>query len=472
MNEELLRLVNSVHLEKGIDRELLFESLEAAIASAARRKYSQIEELRIKIDRQTADILLLDGDRRIDVLDPKQFGRIAAQTAKQVMIQRIREAESDVVYEEFQTKAGTIVSGVIQRLERGTVICNVGKTDAMLPRQEQVPAEVYHPGDRLRCYVLAVKKKGSKVVILLSRTHPELVRELFKMEVPEIHDHIVEVKGVVREPGYRTKIAVASSDNRVDAVGACVGVRGSRIRNIVEELNGEKIDIVRWNENPEIFIRNSLSPAEIESIEFDKHVRRARVIVREDQLSLAIGKKGQNVRLSSKLTGWELDIMTTAQYAIWREKGRQEIASLPHVDEVMRNNLLLAGFECFRDIVERGAAEVMRAAACGDALAQEIFSFAVEGYRKRVEDETKAAAEERARKAAERAAGESAPKVAAAASAGIEAALLSVEKSAADEAPAQLAEALALPAAPPVSDKIAAISDLEAALKNREEEKS
>ena len=469
MNEELLRLVNSIHLEKGIDRELLFESLEAAIASAARKKYNHIEELRIKIDRQTADILLLDGDRRIDVLDPRQFGRIAAQTAKQVMIQRIREAESDVVYEEFQAKAGSVVSGVIQRIERGAVICNIGKTDAMLPRQEQVPSETYHPGDRLRCYVLSVKRKGSKVVILLSRTHPELVRELFKMEVPEIYDHIVEIKGVVREPGYRTKIAVASSDSRVDAVGACVGVRGSRIRNIVEELNGEKIDIVRWNENPEIFIRNALSPAELDSIEFDKHVRRARVIVRDDQLSLAIGKKGQNVRLSSKLTGWELDIMTTAQYTIWREKGRQEIASLPHTDEAMRNNLLLAGFECFRDIVERGAAEVMKAAACTEAQAQAIFTFAVDGYRKRVEEETKAAAEERTRKAAERAAAEAAPKPEPAEATSLETALRD-EKSTAAETATPLEEALAAPAVAADADGgSAAVVDLESALKNRVE---
>ncbi|MBN2711279.1 MAG: transcription termination/antitermination protein NusA, partial [Planctomycetes bacterium] len=239
-SDDLLRLINSINLEKGIDLDLLFESLEAALVSAARKKYSNIEELRVRIDRETGDIFLMDGDRPLKHMDPKEFGRIAAQTAKQVMIQRIREAESDVVFDEFLDKCGTITNGNIQRVERGTVICNIGKTDAILPRQEQIPSENYRPGERIRCYVVSVKKKGNKVIIILSRTHPDLVKELFELEVPEIYDHIVEIKGLVREPGYRTKIAVASSDSRVDAVGACVGIRGSRIRNIVEELNGEK----------------------------------------------------------------------------------------------------------------------------------------------------------------------------------------------------------------------------------------
>lgn len=403
--EEMLRLVNSMHMEKGIDRDMLFDSLETALATAARRKYTEIEELRVKIDRDGKGVFLMDGDRPIQRLNPEEFGRIAAQTAKQVMIQRIREAESNVVFGEFQAKTGTIVNGVIQRMERGTVICNIGKCDAVLPRQEQIPSESYRPGERLRCYVVSVKKKGNKVIIILSRTHPDLVRELFELEVPEIYDHIVEIKTLVREPGYRTKIAVASSDSRVDAVGACVGVRGSRIRNIVEELNGEKIDIVRWNENEDVFIRNALSPAEVESIEFDKHHQRARVIVPEDQLSLAIGKKGQNVRLSSRLTGRDLDIMTVDQHRAWRETGRQEIAALPGVGEATVNNLLLAGFESFRDVVELGIEELTKIKGIGDKKAEEIYNFAVEGYQARLEREAKEAAEARERKEAERKAG-------------------------------------------------------------------
>ncbi len=394
-NEELLRLINSIHMDKGIDRELLFESLEAALVSAARKKYTDVEELRIRINRDNGDLILLDGDRPLRILEPSEFGRIAAQTAKQVMIQRIREAESEVVYEDFQGKEDTIVNGTISRVERGTVVLNIGKADGILPRQEQIPSENYRPGERLRCYVVQVRKKGNKVLIVLSRTHPTLVKELFEMEVPEISEHIVEIKGLVREPGYRTKLAVYSSDSKVDAVGACVGIRGNRIRSIVEELNGEKIDIVRWHENEELFIRNALSPAVAESIDFDRRRNRARVLVENDQLSLAIGRKGQNVRLSSKLTGWDLDIMTIDQHRQWRELGHDEIASLPGVGDQTINNLLLTGFESFQDIVELGVDELMKIKGIAEKKAEEIYQFALDGYQKRIERNQKAAAEAR-----------------------------------------------------------------------------
>lgn len=389
-NEEFLRNIDSLHREKGIDREQLIESIETALVSAARKRYPNIEELRVRIDRESGVIRLMDGDIPFDEMDPAAFGRIAAQTARQVMIQRIREAESDVVYEEFSARVGTIVNGTIHRVERGTVICTIGnKTDGILPRQEQIPSENYRPNDRIRAYVTQVRKKGNKVIIILSRVHPDLVRELFELEVPEIYEHIVEIKGLVREPGYRTKIAVTSSDSRVDAVGACVGVRGSRIRNIVEELGGEKIDIVRWNESPELFIRNALSPSEIDHIEFDRANQRARVIVPDDQLSLAIGRKGQNVRLSSRLTGWSLDIMTVNQHSQWREKGRQEIASLPGVGDATINNMLIAGFESYRDIMELGIEKLMTIKGIGEKKAQEIYNFAVAGYSKRIESDTR-----------------------------------------------------------------------------------
>jgi N utilization substance protein A len=397
--KELLDLIDRIHKEKGVDRDVLFEGIEAALVSAARKKYPKVEEIRVKIDRRSGELRLLDGDIPFDTMDPAAFGRIAAQTAKQVMIQRIREAESDVVYSEFNAKTGTLVNGIIQRVEhRGAVVCSIGKTDAILPRQEQIASENYRPGERLRTYVTQVRKKGSKVTVILSRTHPDLVRELFEMEVPEIYDRIVEIKGLVREPGHRTKIAVSSIDSRIDAVGACVGVRGSRIRNIVEELSGEKIDIVRWSENEELFVRNALSPAEIESIEFDKHQRRARVIVADDQLSLAIGRKGQNVRLSSKLTGVSLDIMTVNQHREWREKGRLEIQSLPGISEIIVNNLLLSGFESFRDIIEMGAAKLMEVKGIADKKAQELYAFALEGHRLRLEREAQETAEARTRK--------------------------------------------------------------------------
>ena len=398
MSDELLRYINSMHMEKGISLDHLFEGIEAALTSAARKKYGHIEELRVRIDRKNGAIRLLDGDIPFGVMAPSEYGRIAAQTAKQVMIQRIREAESEVVFEEFAEKMGSLVNGVIQRIERGTVICNIGKTDAILPRQEQIPSETYRPNERLRCYVSQVKRKGSKVLVILSRTHPDLVRELFGMEVPEIDDRIVEIRALVREPGYRTKIAVASNDSRVDAVGACVGVRGSRIRNIVEELGGEKIDIVRWSDDPGQMIRNALSPAEIDTIEFDRHHQRARVIVPADQLSLAIGRKGQNVRLSTRLTGWDLDIMTVEQHRVWRQRGRAEIASLPGVDETTQNHLLMAGFESFRDIIQLGDEKLLEIPGFDAARARALYEFAVEGQRHRLEDEAREAAEARARK--------------------------------------------------------------------------
>ena len=401
MSDELLRYINSMHMEKGIPLDHLYDGIEAALTSAARKRYGQIEELRVRIDRKTGVIRLMDGDIPFGVMSPADYGRIAAQTAKQVMIQRIREAESEVVFGEFAEKQGSLVNGIIQRIERGTVICNIGKTDAILPRQEQIPSETYRPNERLRCYVTQVKRKGSKVLVILSRTHPDLVRELFGMEVPEIDDRIVEIRALVREPGYRTKIAVTSNDNRVDAVGACVGVRGSRIRNIVEELCGEKIDIVRWSDDPGQMIRNALSPAEIDTIEFDRHHQRARVIVPADQLSLAIGRKGQNVRLSTRLTGWDLDIMTVEQHRIWRQRGRAEIAGLPGVDETTQNHLLMAGFESFRDILQLGEEKLQEIPDIDAARARILYEHAIEGHRKRIEDEAREAAEARARRDAQ-----------------------------------------------------------------------
>lgn len=398
-NEELLRLLSSIQMEKGIDRELLIESLEAALVSAARKKFPEIDELRIRINRETGDIMLLDGDLPIKKLDPSIFGRIAAQTAKQVMIQRMREAESDVVFSDFREKESTIVNGVVQRIERNGVILNIGKADGILPRNEQINGENYRPGDRLRCFVTNVRKRGNKVQITLSRTHPSLVREMFELEVPEIFEHVVEIKGLVREPGYRTKLAVACSDSRIDPVGACVGMRGSRIRNIVEELGGEKIDIVRWNDNADLFIRNALSPAEVDSIEFDKRRNRARVLVPEDQLSLTIGRKGQNVRLSSKLTGWDLDVMTIDQHSKWRSLGRDEINSLPGVGEETANNLIITGFECFQDVVELGVNELTKIKGIGAMKANEIYEFALAGYQNRIaEDKQRKATENQLKK--------------------------------------------------------------------------
>jgi N utilization substance protein A len=307
MGSELLRIVDTIHREKNIDKEIVFQGLEQALAAAAKKRLENPDDVVVTIDRQTGEIAAREGERAID---PAELGRIAALTAKQVMIQKFREAERDVIFDEYEKKKGEMVTGVVQRYEKPNVIINLGKAEGLLPGREQPPGETYHVGERLKTLIVDVKKVGQKVRIICSRTHPDIVKALFEMEVPEIQDKVIEIRAIARDPGYRTKVAVASLDAKVDAVGACVGIRGSRIKNIVDELNGEKIDIVRFNESPEVFIMNSLKPAEIQGIELDFETRRALVFVAEEQLSLAIGKRGQNVRLASRITGWDIDIVT------------------------------------------------------------------------------------------------------------------------------------------------------------------
>ena len=350
--QELVRMIDTIHRDKGIDKELIFESIESALYTAARKKLGNADELMLKINRRTGDIEAYEEGRRID---PSEFGRIATQTAKQVIIQRIREAERDVVFSEYEQKVDVLVNGVVQRYERGAIVVNLGRNaEGIVPRSEQVVSDHYRPGDRIRAYVVKVEKKGHRVRIILSRTHPNVVKELFDLEVPEISERIVEIKALVREPGYRTKIAVSTTDTKIDPVGACVGVRGSRIRNIVDELNGEKIDIIRWDSEPDRFIRNSLSPAEITSIELDDEDHRARVVVPIDQLKLAIGKKGQNVRLTARLTKWHIDIISEDLAKELREWERNEILAIPELPSGMPEKLYLAGFKSLRSIINRG----------------------------------------------------------------------------------------------------------------------
>lgn len=330
MNGELLRLVDSIHRDKDIDKEIIFRGIEDALLSAARKRFGQRDSIMITIDRETGDILAFDGD---DPIKPSELGRIAAQTAKQVIIQKIREAESEVIYEEFEGKMHDIINGVVQRVEGSTVIVNLGRVEGIMPRREQVPEETYRPGERVKCYVLDVRREGQRVKVLLSRTHPDIVKRLFEIEVPEVGDRIIEIKGLAREPGSRTKIAVLSSDTRVDCVGACVGVRGSRIKNIVAELGGEKIDIVPWSPEPEMFIAKALSPAEIYSITLNSALNRARVVVPEDQLSLAIGKKGQNVRLAARLTKWDIDVMSKDESDHLAEQTRMALSTVEGASE-------------------------------------------------------------------------------------------------------------------------------------------
>ena len=313
--EELLRMVDAIHRNRDISKDVLFQSLELAIGSAVKKRLGAGDDLIVEIDRTSGEITIEDEEGEYE-LDLEVLGRIAAQTGKQVMMQRIREAERDVLYDEYEARVGSLVHGTVQRFEADSLVVNLGRAEAYLPREERVRGETYSPGDRIRAIVLEVRKDGPRVRIIVSRSHPDLVRRLFELEVPEIADEIIEIKRVVREPGYRTKMAVISSDPKIDPIGACVGVRGSRIKAVIDELRGERIDIIRWSDSLETLIMNGLKPAviNIDNIFPDVERHSATVIVDEDQQSLAIGKKGQNVRLASRLCGWDIDIKTRAEF--------------------------------------------------------------------------------------------------------------------------------------------------------------
>ena len=305
--KEILRLVDSLHRNKAIDKEIIFQAIESALESAARKHYGSEEEVAVDIDRETGEVA---ADVKGQRVEPEMLGRIAAQTAKQVIIQRIREAEGEIIYQEYIDQKGLLVTGSVQRYEGGAIICNLEKTEGIMPRSEQIPGEHYQPGERLRAIILDVRKVNDQARIVLSRTHTDFIRRLFELEVPEVAEGVVVIRKMAREPGQRTKVAMESLESHVDCIGACVGVRGTRIKSIIDELNGEKIDIIPWREAPEILIADSLKPAEIlqMTLEESETIRRAIVTVPEDQLALAIGRKGQNVRLAVKLTGWDIDI--------------------------------------------------------------------------------------------------------------------------------------------------------------------
>lgn len=313
MNNELIAVLEHMEREKGVSREVLIDAIQQALVMAARRVVHDREaEITATIDPQTGEMKVLHNGKAVKSND---FGRIAAQTAKQVIIQKIRDAERDVIYEEFEPKVNHILSGTIFRQDKGAVIVDLGKTEAIIPKREQSPRDVYRQGDRVRVFILEVNRTAKGPQIIASRTSAGLVKKLFEIEVPEIMESIVEIKSIAREAGDRSKIAVWSKDEKIDCVGACVGMRGQRVKNIVRELQGEKIDIVRWNDDVIQYVRNALSPAECASIQVaDAMEKKITVIVDDDQLSLAIGKNGQNVRLASKLTGWSIDIKSKSEF--------------------------------------------------------------------------------------------------------------------------------------------------------------
>lgn len=342
MSAELIYALRQLEKEKGIDKEVLLEAIEAALISAYKKNFGAGMNVKVHIDRSNGDVkvyalklvksdaqnsqseispeeareinsLLIEGDTAEIEVTPRSFGRIAAQTAKQVVVQRIREAERDIIYDEFSNKESDIVTGIVQRVERKNVIIDLGKVEAVLVPSEQVPGEEYKFGDRVKLYILEVKKTTKGPQIMVSRTHPGLVKRLFELEVPEIHDGVVEIKSIAREPGSRTKMAVFSRDDNVDPVGACVGQKGIRVNAIVAELKGEKIDIIKWSSNAEEYISSSLSPAKVIRVDLNEEAKSAKVTVPDYQLSLAIGKVGQNARLSAKLTGWKIDIKNESE---------------------------------------------------------------------------------------------------------------------------------------------------------------
>lgn len=336
---DLLQRIDALARERGLDKNLILEHIERAMLQAAQKRFDAVGEFTLTIDRETGEIRAFEDDRPIKM---EELGRIVANVTKQVFVQMLKESERDMLYEEFATREHTIISGTVMREERGMMIVSLGRTEAILPREEQIPGEIYRPGSVVRAYVLSVGKKGQRVRIVLSRTHSNFVKELFKAEIPEVADGLIEIKGIVREPGRRTKIAVASHDARIDPVGSCVGMRGSRITKVTDELGGEKIDIIPWAEDPAQFIENSLKPARVLRISYDQFRDRARVVVSQDQLPLAIGKAGQNVRLSARLTRYKIDVMSEETASKARSDGSEQLQKL--IDEGLMDDFLRETF--------------------------------------------------------------------------------------------------------------------------------
>ena len=344
---DLVRIIDEMQHLKNIDREIIFAGIESALQLAAEKKFGEGSIVTVSIDRDSGDITAKHGE---ELIDPAEFGRIAAQSAKNVMIQKIREAECSAVFSEYSAMKGDLVHGAVTRHEGGACIVNLGKTESILPRGEQIPGESHHANERIKCVILEVKKQGNRVKIVLSRTHPDFVRRLFENEIPEIKERTIEIKAIAREAGYRAKIAVSSVDMKVDCVGACVGVRGSRIKNIVDELGGERIDIVRWNESLQVMIPNALQPAEIDEVFLYPRMGRAIVLVKDDQLSLAIGRRGQNVRLASKLVGWDIEIMTIDEMNESLERAEGWFQRIPNISGELVEAFITDGFMSFIDI--------------------------------------------------------------------------------------------------------------------------
>ncbi|MBU0514864.1 MAG: transcription termination factor NusA, partial [Proteobacteria bacterium] len=404
---DLARIIDQVSRDKGIEREILIMTLEEAIRSAAKKKFGPRHELEVTYNEELEEIEVFEfkevvelveddaleislaegkkldpdceiGDELGVKMDTDTFGRIAAQSAKQVIIQRIKDAERDIIYEDFKDRQGEIINGIVTRYDKGSLIVNLGRTDAVLPPREQVPRESYRPGDRVRAWVLDVKRISRGPQIILSRTHPEFLKALFEMEVPEIAEGVVEIVSVAREPGGRTKIAVASRASDVDPVGACVGVKGSRVQSVVQELRGEKIDIIPWNADPAKFVCNSLAPAEVSRVIIDEADRTMEVIVPDEHLSLAIGRKGQNVRLAGKLTGWRIDVVSDSDYSQQLRDGYRSLLEITVTGELIADTLFASGYTSAEQVAGSTIEELAAIDGIDEAKAEELVQVAAE----------------------------------------------------------------------------------------------
>ena len=413
---ELLQIADAVAREKSIDRMIVIQAMADAIQKAARSRYGQETNIKADIDPKTGDIKLqrllevvenvedyttqipLDlardknpdaqiGDHIAEPLPPMDFGRIAAQSAKQVIVQKVREAERDQQFEEYKDRVGEIVNGTVKRVEYGNVIVDLGKGEAIIRRDETIPRENFKYGDRVRAFIYDVRREQRGPQIFLSRTHPQFMAKLFTMEVPEIYDGVIEIRSVARDPGSRAKIAVISNDSSIDPVGACVGMRGSRVQAVVGELQGEKIDIIPWSPDAASFIVNALQPAEVTKVVLDEDAERIDVVVPDDQLSLAIGRRGQNVRLASQLTGWEIDIMTEQEASEKRQREFAERSKMFEdeldVDETLSQLLVAEGFTELEEVAYIGMEELASIEGFDEELAEELQSRAVEALERR-----------------------------------------------------------------------------------------
>ncbi|MEM6459498.1 MAG: transcription termination factor NusA [Planctomycetota bacterium] len=404
---EMLRLIDSISRDRNVEKEVLIDDLEQAMVSAARKHFNAVdtEDFTCEIDRQSGEINVWRGEEYIEL---EELGRIPAQTAKQVMIQRFREDERASIYNEFIDRVGELVTGMAQRYEGGALVVQIGRAEGFMPRSEQIPGEQHQPGERVRCLILDVRDAGNQVKIVLSRGDPKLIQRLFEVEVPEVAERIIEIRAMAREPGHRTKLAVASIDSKVDAVGACVGVRGSRIRNIVDELGGEKIDIVRWNDSSQLLIQNALKPAEVVEISLCFELGRATVVVNEDQLSLAIGKRGQNVRLAARLTNWDVDILTPQEFTKSLDIMEETLKAIDGVSEEQVDRLAALGLISVFDVEEVGPEYLAETLGVDEAKALEVIGVCSEKGKVVAEQQAQEKAEAEARKKAEQKAQEAA----------------------------------------------------------------